>query len=210
MKHDPFTRRAIVRVGRVLTVALLLLGASGCALFRKEVSEEPPPSRQGISQKEPWIEIDSRSETLTVYREGMPPVVFTHLAFGAAGVKEKRRMGDDVTPRGIYTIGWIRSESKFVHFIGLNYPSLEDADRGLASGVIHRGAYDRIKRALEIGATPPQDTALGGFIGIHGVGRGSLEIHQLANWTAGCIALDNQQIRRLARLIHIGMRVQIK
>jgi murein L,D-transpeptidase YafK len=140
----------------------------------------------------------------------MPPVVFTHLAFGAAGVKEKRRMGDDVTPRGIYTIGWIRSESKFVHFIGLNYPSLEDADRGLASGVIHRGAYDRIKRALEIGATPPQDTALGGFIGIHGVGRGSLEIHQLANWTAGCIALDNQQIRRLARLIHIGMRVQIK
>jgi len=210
VKNPPFVFGMIRRVGQSVAVGMLLVGVAGCALFRKEAPQATPPPRQVITQKEPWIEIDSRTETLTLHREGMAPLVFTNLAFGAAGVKEKRRMGDDVTPRGEYTIGWIRSESKFVHFIGLNYPSIADADRGLASGVIHRGTYERIRRALEAGATPPQDTALGGFIGIHGVGKGSLEVHQFANWTAGCVAMDNQQIRRLKGLIHIGMRVQIK
>lgn len=195
---------------RALLIGTLTVTVAGCSLFQGEEPEGRKPPLERPTLVDPWIEIDSRSETLTVHRPGREPVTLRELAFGAAGVKEKRRMGDDVTPRGTYTIGWIRTESKFVHFIGLNYPSLADADRGLASGVIHRGAYERIKRAHAAGATPPQDTPLGGFIGIHGVGRGSMEIHRLANWTAGCIAIDNQQIRKLRDLIHIGMRVEIK
>ena len=156
------------------------------------------------------MEIDSRAETLTVHRTGAPPIVFANLAFGAAGVKEKHRVGDDVTPRGTYAVSWIGKESKFVHFIGLNYPSVADAERGLQDGVINRATYNRIKAAHDAGTTPPQDTALGGLIGIHGVGRGSLDIHRLANWTAGCIAMENQHIRRLARIVFIGMRVEIR
>jgi murein L,D-transpeptidase YafK len=147
---------------------------------------------------------------MTVYRDGKELAVFDNIAFGAAGVKEKQRVGDDVTPRGTYTVGWIRKESKFVHFIGLNYPSLADAERGYRNGVIGRATFERIKQAIERGKTPPQDTPLGGQIGIHGVGRGSLEIHRLANWTAGCIAIEDHQIRRLARIVSVGMRVEIR
>ena len=125
-------------------------------------------------------------------------------------MKEKRRRGDDVTPRGVYSVGWIRTESKFVHFIGLNYPSVVDAERGLHDGVIGEAAYERIKRAHERGERPPQDTALGGQIGIHGVGKGSLEIHRIANWTSGCIAMENLDVRRLARMVRVGMRVEIR
>lgn len=188
----------------------MLLGSMGCALFLPAPSAPPETSEAAAKPLEPWILIDSRAETLTVFRHGAPPIVFGNLAFGAAGVKEKRRRGDDVTPRGVYSVGWIRTESKFVHFIGLNYPSVVDAERGLHDGVIGEAAYERIKRAHERGERPPQDTALGGQIGIHGVGKGSLEIHRIANWTSGCIAMENLDVRRLARMVRVGMRVEIR
>jgi murein L,D-transpeptidase YafK len=188
---------------------LLLSSVAGC-FFTSEPPGESVDASTGEQQKEVWILVDSRSDRMTVYRDGKELAVFDNIAFGAAGVKEKQRVGDDVTPRGTYTVGWIRKESKFVHFIGLNYPSLADAERGYRNGVIGRATFERIKQAIERGKTPPQDTPLGGQIGIHGVGRGSLEIHRLANWTAGCIAIEDHQIRRLARIVSVGMRVEIR
>ncbi len=157
----------------------------------------------------PWVEIDSRAKRLTVHRPGESPVVFEGVAFGAAGVKEKRKQGDHVTPRGRYTIGWISRRSKFLYFIGLNYPSVEDAQRGYQNGVITEATFSHIQKSHVGGATPPQTTPLGGYIGIHGIGKGSLEIHRMANWTEGCIALDNKQIAKLITLVSPGMRVEI-
>jgi len=51
---------------------------------------------------------------------------------------------------------------------------------------------------------------LGGGIGIHGIGRGDLDIHRQYNWTNGCVALDNDQITDLARWIGVGTRVVIR
>jgi murein L,D-transpeptidase YafK len=125
-------------------------------------------------------------------------------------VKEKTKAGDDVTPRGTYSVGWFKQSDRFVHFIGLTYPSREDAARGYSNGIIDQRTYARILSALDRGQLPPQDTRLGGLIGIHGVGKGSLKIHRIANWTAGCIAVDNQQIRELKKLLTVGMRVEIR
>ncbi len=165
----------------------------------------PRSGRAGI-----WILVDSQTEQLTLYQDGRPELVFDNVAFGAAGVGKKSERGDDKTPKGVFTIGWINRESKYVHFIGLNYPGVADAKSGLERGIIDRKAYDRINRAHASGLTPPQDTALGGMIGIHGVGRGSIEIHRVANWTAGCVAVDNQQIRRLTDKVQLGMVVEIR
>jgi hypothetical protein len=106
-------------------------------------------------------------------------------------------------------VGWISRKSKFLNFIGLNYPSVQDAERGFKNGVITEAAYSHIRNSHAGGSTPPQTTPLGGFIGIHGVGKGSLEIHRLANWTEGCIALDNDQIRELMKHVSPGMEVEI-
>jgi murein L,D-transpeptidase YafK len=190
-------------------VSLALL--SGCLWRQQPQIVEPPPVVQVEPQRtDPWVLIDGRSKRMTVYRRSGPPIVFDGVAFGAAGVKQKRRAGDDATPKGTYTVGWIRKQSKFVHFIGLTYPSLDDAARGYQSGVIDQRTFERIKRAVEQGRIPPQDTALGGFIGIHGVGRGSLSVHRMANWTAGCVAVDNKQIRELSTLIRPGIQVEIR
>ncbi len=169
-----------------------------------------PDTTSHTKPEEPWVLVDSGNDRLTVFLEGRPPLVFENIAVGAAGVKEKQRVGDDVTPRGTYTVGWFQPHSKFVHFIGLTYPSRADAERGYRKGTIDRHTYERIIAALDRGELPPQDTRLGGLIGIHGVGRGPLAVHRIANWTAGCIAVDNSQIRQLFKLLKHGMKVEIK
>ena len=170
----------------------------------------PTPHIIEHHRSDPWVLIDSEGDRLTVYRNGGAPIEFRNVAFGAAGVKHKQRRGDDVTPRGTYTVGWVRRQSKFSIFIGLNYPSLEDAQRGYQRGIINLATFEEIKGAHQTGRVPPQDTALGGHIGIHGVGRGSLEIHRIANWTAGCIAVENQQIELLSEIVKPGTQVEIR
>jgi murein L,D-transpeptidase YafK len=192
-------------------VLCLSLFLSGCFwVGTPQLKEESPPIVMEPQRSDPWILIESRAKRMTVYRKNAPPVVFEGVAFGAAGVKDKLRAGDDVTPRGMYTVGWIRKQSKFVHFIGLAYPSMVDAERGYQRGVIDNRAFERIKRAFDRQQIPPQDTALGGFIGIHGLGRGSPTIHRMANWTSGCVAVDNEQIRELSSLIKPGVQVEIR
>ncbi len=192
------------------TLALLSTHLLACLGPNLPAPSDRAPRGTPIQREKTWVLVDSTKDRLTVFLEGAPPLVFDNIAVGAAGVKEKRRVGDDVTPRGTYTVGWLQPRSKFVHFIGLTYPSRADAERGYREGTIDRLNYERIVSALDRGELPPQDTRLGGWIGIHGVGRGPLAIHRIANWTAGCIAVDNDQIRTLFKLLERGMKVEIK
>ena len=60
---------------------------------------------------------------------------------------------------------------------------------------------------------PPQNTRLGGYIGIHGVGevtREKMKIHRAVNWTDGCIALTNKDINTLRKYVSIGTPVIIR
>jgi murein L,D-transpeptidase YafK len=198
---------------RLYLFAVIGIGLlTGCSLRDDAPPQSVPPVSPTVTvtKTDPWVLIDSRSEKLTVFRNETPVAEFRNLAFGAAGVREKFRQGDDVTPKGTYRIGWISHRSKFHLFIGLDYPSEADAERGLRNGVITKQVFDQIMAAHASGRTPPQMTRLGGFIGIHGVGRGDLDVHRLVNWTAGCIALENHQIRELARLVRPGVMVEIR
>lgn len=188
----------------------MVVCAPGCVVTAPVPVREKPQQLTVEPRQSPWLLIDSARDELVVHREEAPPLVFKNIAFGAAGVKDKSRRGDDVTPRGTYRVAWIRRQSKFERFIGLNYPSLEDARRGFESGRIDRHTFERIRLAHARGEVPPQDTPLGGFIGIHGVGKGSLDIHRVANWTGGCVAVENHQIHRLLEIVTIGTVVEIR
>ena len=55
-------------------------------------------------------------------------------------------------------------------------------------------------------------SVLGGLIGIHGIGvetADKLEIHQMTNWTKGCIALRNSEILELSKYVSHGTPVII-
>jgi murein L,D-transpeptidase YafK len=134
------------------------------------------------------------------------------VAFGSGGRKAKLRSGDHTTPKGQYSVNKIRSSSRFHMFMQLDYPNINDAKRALKNKLISRKQYQEILTAHLYGHLPPQDTALGGAIGIHGIGhetKDKVEIHEIADWTQGCIAMRNHEIEELNRYINIGTKISI-
>jgi murein L,D-transpeptidase YafK len=162
------------------------------------------------TRTEPWLLIDTRKELLTVMGETGPLEKFDNIALGVRGAGMKLRRGDEITPLGSFKVGWISNESRFHRFIGLNYPNLEYASLAYHDGRIDKTTYQAIRAALREGKRPPQKTALGGYIGIHGTGAGDPYIHENINWTNGCIALTNKQIKRLLAWVKVGTRVEIR
>ena len=156
------------------------------------------------------IFVDTKHETLSVMRGDTVIRTFEDIAIGRYGKTYFKQRGDNKTPLGSYRIGWINRESRYYIFLGLTYPDLPAADRALQEGRIDASQWLAVRDAHRAGETPSQDTPLGGFIGIHGLGRGDLEVHQQYNWTNGCVALTNDQLDELLRYARIGTRVEIR
>ncbi len=168
------------------------------------------PGAVNAEDAEPWIMVDSRQQTLTVF-VGQDKVLkhFPYVALGQGGVAGDRHRGDRTTPLGTFHVAWINPNSRFDIFLGLDFPSVENADRAYRDNLIDGDTYRNILDAVIERRIPPQDTPLGGQIGIHGLGGRDPRMHRSVNWTDGCIALTNSQIRSLARLVRIGTKVLI-
>lgn len=167
-------------------------------------------STKNHAASNPWIDIDTAKQTLTVYNgQNYPVARFDDISIGSSGVANLHLQGNHATPRGHYHVMEIRPSAVFDTFMLLDYPQQEQADLAFQKGDISQITRDRIYAAVASRQLPPQDTALGGNIGIHGLGRDSLGIHQRYNWTSGCVALTNLQIHHLAKLAHPGMSVVI-
>jgi murein L,D-transpeptidase YafK len=164
----------------------------------------------GGDAPEYWIRVTSERALLDLLEGEKVVRRFGGISVGQAGVAEDRVRGDYTTPKGEFQITRINHDSPFEIFMELNYPTPAHAERALDRGVIDKYTYYRIIFAHKDGVLPPQDTPLGGHIGIHGLGRGNNEIHEAINWTRGCIALTNEQIDELARYARPGMRVEIR
>lgn len=158
----------------------------------------------------PWLLVDTRQQTLTVFAgQGKLIKHFPYVALGRGGSGSERRRGDGKTPLGTFHVAWINPNSQFDIFFGLDFPGVENADRAYRDSIIDRETYRNILDAALTKRTPPQDTPLGGQIGIHGLGKRSPRIHRGFNWTDGCVALTNAQIRSLAKWVRIGTKVMI-
>ena len=157
------------------------------------------------------ILISKQNSELLVEKAGEVVKRF-HIATGKGGKGTKRRQGDSKTPVGTYRIMKFKDSDRFNYFIQLDYPNLIDAWYGYKNKIISGRDFKRIARAYKNRETPPQDTPLGGFIGIHGLGETNdkkLTIHQNLDWTEGCIALTNEEIHELKRFINVGTQVVI-
>ena len=154
--------------------------------------------------------VDTDSRTLSVLQGDRVVDRFEDIAIGRYGKSYFKRQGDNKTPLGQFTIRRITTDTRYHRFMGLDYPDLEAASRALEEGAISEDAWRDIRRASRAGKTPPQDTVLGGHIGIHGIGAGDPELHEEFNWTNGCVALTNAQIDRLNHWVQIGTPVEIR
>ena len=156
------------------------------------------------------MEIDTGVRTLSVMDNDTVIAIFSDISIGRYGKTWHKKQGDNKTPLGRFRIGWLKNDSHFYRFLGLDYPNLETASRALVDERISESQWQAIRRAEEQGKTPPQNTPLGGLIGIHGVGAGDIEVHRQYNWTNGCVALTNEQMDRLLGLVKSGTWVEIR
>jgi murein L,D-transpeptidase YafK len=112
------------------------------------------------------------------------------IALGRNPLGAKQEEGDMKTPEGIYKIDGRNPQSSFHLALHISYPSDEDDERAAARGV------------------PP------GFdIMIHGIqnGRGWIgAFHRWNDWTAGCIAVTDEEIEELWRVTPDGTTIEIR
>jgi len=115
---------------------------------------------------------------------------------------DKEREGDLATPEGEFYICYKNPESKYHRFLGLSYPNIEDAERGLRDGIITQAEHDAICEAIAKKACPPWKTALGGEVGLHGPCPNR-------TWTHGCISMSVDEIELLYETLQLGDAVRI-
>ena len=146
------------------------------------------------------IIITKHSHTLTLL-DGEEEVLRIPVVVGK-NPADKHREGDLATPEGEFFICFKNPESQYHLFLGLSYPNVEDAERGLRDKLITQAEFDQIRDAIAQKQCPPWKTALGGEVGLHGPSPN-------VTWTHGCIAMSVEQIERLYDLLDIGDEVTI-
>ncbi len=130
------------------------------------------------------------------------------VALGRNCAADKAVEGDEATPVGEFYICAKNPRSKFFLSLCISYPNAEDAQRGLAAGLISAGEHANILAAIRALRMPPQRTGLGGEIYIHG--QDAAQPHgRSKDWTRGCIALDNNSMQELYDRVGIGTPVLI-
>jgi hypothetical protein len=155
------------------------------------------------------ILIDKSDHTLSIINAGVSLKSY-HVEFGDGGMGDKEVEGDHKTPEGTFYVTNKEvmdpaDEYLGTRWLGVGYPNTEDAERGIKTGLIDNGTYDEIINALNNGLNPPQDTALGGNIGIHGGGD-----NEGSSWTWGCVGLKNSDIEDFYDYINVGTPIIIQ
>lgn len=162
-----------------------------------KTSDDPLPE-----MKNPHIIVKKSERKLEVY-DGDKLIKTYRIGLGFAPVGDKEIEGDGKTPEGEFYIFTKNPKSNFYLSLGVSYPSIESAERGLRENLISKTEHDEIVEAIKNKKSPPQKTKLGGEIYIHGNGSAS-------DWTLGCIALENTGMKELFDAIPVGASVRIE
>jgi murein L,D-transpeptidase YafK len=112
------------------------------------------------------------------------------VALGGQPVGAKERQGDHKTPEGNYVVDQKKAQSQFYRALHISYPKAAARER-----------------ARKLRVSP------GGDIEIHGLGAKYGWVgarHRLVDWTDGCIAVTNEEIEEVFRLVAQGTRVEIR
>jgi len=135
-----------------------------------------------------YVKVFKAKREMVLYRHG-EPIKRYHVSLGDNPIGHKQQQGDEKTPEGIYTIDFRNPKSSYHLSLHINYPNVEDK-----------------RKAKQRGVHP------GGDIFIHGLPNGMGAMAKLflnRDWTDGCIAVNNQEIEEIWRLVRDGTRIEI-
>jgi len=202
-----------IRVTVAVAAAVVALGLAGFYLLRsreRRADHKPMNNntlREGrrplkLPMDAPSVVIEKQSRRLLLY-DGPRQVRSYRIALGTNPVGDKQREGDGRTPEGAFYVTHKNPHSKYTLSLGLSYPNKKHAARGLQGGLITKEQHDAIVGAIDEKQIPPWKTPLGGEIFIHGAGSAR-------DWTLGCIALDDDDVRELFEAVPPGTSVIIE
>lgn len=112
------------------------------------------------------------------------------VALGRNPIGAKQEEDDNKTPEGTYKIDSRNPQSDYHLALHVSYPSNEDTARAAERGV--NAGFDIMVHGIRNG---------GGWIGA---------FHRWRDWTAGCIALTDEEIDELWRITPDGTPIEIR
>ena len=130
-----------------------------------------------------------KDRTLTLLAKGQ--VLKTYkVALGGTPVGPKTRQGDHKTPEGIYILDRRNAASQFHRALHISYPNAQDRAQA-----------------------KKQNVSPGGDVFVHGLPNGYGWIgkgHRMKDWTDGCIAVTDEEIEEIWRLVPDGTPIEIR
>jgi len=166
--------------------------------------------REITAQQDIVVVVEKSINKMTVFYQGKPLKSFLCVS-GVNSQGDKQRQGDNRTPEGRFFITdkeLLNDDPYLGHkWMGISYPDIPHAQKALENDLISFNQYQEIVSANEKKLQPPQDTPLGGWIGIHG-GREDLTKKSI-NWTEGCLAMQDKDLEELYGLVQYGTPVII-
>lgn len=181
---------------KILLITILTVSLIGSAIYIVAQINQPLPKMEN-----PHLLVKKKERKLQIF-DGEKLVKTYSISLGFAPDGDKEIEGDGKTPEGDFYIFGKNPESAFFLSLGVSYPNIEDAERGLKNNLITKVEHDEIVKAVNEKGMPLQKTKLGGEIFIHGGGCKS-------DWTAGCLALKNEEMQEVFEAIEVGTAIKI-
>ena len=177
----------------VITGVFLVVTAASAVAYTQVAarlgSGNPPPMADPSLQADRVL-VDKSDRLLILVRNGQE--IARHSVSLGSGADDgpKRVEGDGRTPEGLYQIETRNPDSRFHLSLRISYPSAADS-----------------ARAAETGKSPGSD------IMIHGVPNGwgwASDLFKGRDWTNGCIAVTNDEMRSLWAQVPDGTMIEIR
>src|SRR5262250_2269960 len=131
-----------ILVSSLLAILMIIATTqSSPARQRNQTQQGPAPEeRYRILVKK-----GERKLYLYVLKDGKERLAKTyHVALGNNPTGSKSRQGDGATPEGDYYITHKNARSRFFLSLGVSYPNVTDADKGLKEGLITMAEHQAI------------------------------------------------------------------
>lgn len=170
-------------------------------------------ARAGKRSFQKRIVVHKARRRMDVFADG--EVLKSYLVeLGSSPVGDKRAQGDRRTPEGDLFVCAVHRASQFTRFFGLSYPTPAAATAGIVAGRVKAAVEREVKEAYRRrDRCPPQETALGGAVGIHGKAewQRTPQGFALVDWTWGCVAVRDADILELfEHYVEVGVPVRIE
>jgi murein L,D-transpeptidase YafK len=146
-------------------------------------------AQTGRSEMVDKVLVVKSERTLTLLSRGK--VMRTYkVALGAVPLGAKQQQGDHKTPEGTYVLDRRNATSRFYKSIHISYPNAQERERATKQGV-----------------------RPGGDVMVHGLPNGFGWVggkHRLTDWTDGCIAVTDEEIDEIWKLVADGTPIEIR